>query len=230
VYIGTDAIRIDSLVLLPLAADRARGADAVYKRNGENDLFLVPLADALARARAEARLQRQLVVVVARDASYRVLMEVLYTAGQNELSRYELHEDALVGRVIVTEPPSAGRPQHLAQSSDELPRGPRTLGLVVVVVDGGLQLKGSGGSIAPGCNGVGPGPTIPRVGGKLDLGALVACARKLRAAHPDHAQEKLFTFAAARETPFHEVVDVVLAMRGTSSEPLFSDVHFGITR
>jgi biopolymer transport protein ExbD len=76
------------------------GVGAANKRNGPNDLYITPLGNALSRAREADKLVRQ---TKGRDASYseaiiiadgttpyRLLMEVLFTLGQNEFARYHL--------------------------------------------------------------------------------------------------------------------------------------------
>ena len=76
------------------------GVGANNKRNGPNDLYITPLGNALSRAREADKVVRQ---TKGRDASYseaiiiadgttpyRLLMEVLFTLGQNEFARYHL--------------------------------------------------------------------------------------------------------------------------------------------
>lgn len=86
------------------------GVDTKYKRNGPNDLFIVPLANALTAVREDA-LRQQLKDQIAKgiqksggtssplaeanivaDATtpYRLLIEVLYTLGQAEFGKYHL--------------------------------------------------------------------------------------------------------------------------------------------
>ena len=76
------------------------GVGESNKRNGPNDLYITPLGNALSRAREADKVVRQ---TKGRDASYseaiiiadgttpyRLLMEVLFTLGQNEFARYHL--------------------------------------------------------------------------------------------------------------------------------------------
>ncbi len=79
---------------------REAGLDAKHKRNGANDLYIVPLATVLNSYRAiDKRIREakgldastsELIVVADADVPFRVLMEVLYTAGQSEFGKYNL--------------------------------------------------------------------------------------------------------------------------------------------
>jgi biopolymer transport protein ExbD len=76
------------------------GLDAAHKRNGRNDLYIVPLGQVLQRYReTDKRLREargveastsELILVADADVPYRLLMEVLYTAGQSEFGKYQL--------------------------------------------------------------------------------------------------------------------------------------------
>ena len=78
----------------------ASGVDARYKRNGANDPFIVPLANALAHARENDRLIRQAkgldpstseaILVADETTPYKLLIEVLYTLGQSEFGKHHL--------------------------------------------------------------------------------------------------------------------------------------------
>jgi biopolymer transport protein ExbD len=76
------------------------GLDAKYKRSGPEDLYIVPLGNALAHAREkdkQARIAKGLDpsgsearIVADRQTPYRVLVEVLYTLGQSEFNKFHL--------------------------------------------------------------------------------------------------------------------------------------------
>ncbi len=76
------------------------GVDARYKRSGPSDLYIVPLGNALAEARKvdkavrEARGENasssEAVLVADASTPYRLLVEVLFTLGQNEFGRDHL--------------------------------------------------------------------------------------------------------------------------------------------
>jgi biopolymer transport protein ExbD len=89
------------IVLLPGRDSLAQsGIDAKYKRNGPNDLYIVPLANALQAARQTDKLIRQAkgldassseaIVIADNTTPYRLLIEVLFTLGQSEFAKYHL--------------------------------------------------------------------------------------------------------------------------------------------
>jgi biopolymer transport protein ExbD len=89
------------VVVLPSRESLAQsGLDAAYKKNGINDLHIVPLAESLLHAR---EVDRQLLDAKGRDSSsseaivivdettpYRLLIEVLYTLGASQFGKYHL--------------------------------------------------------------------------------------------------------------------------------------------
>lgn len=76
------------------------GVDARYKRSGPNDLYIQNLATALQSYRAADKRIREAtgkdastsdaIIVADESTPYRVLFEVLFTAGQSEFGRYHL--------------------------------------------------------------------------------------------------------------------------------------------
>lgn len=76
------------------------GLEAKHKRSGANDLFIVPLANALAHAReADKRVRdkkgldpsgSEAIIVADTTTPYRLLIEVLFTLGQSEFNKYHL--------------------------------------------------------------------------------------------------------------------------------------------
>lgn len=91
----------NSVLKLPGRKSLAQsGVDAKNKRNGANDLYIVPLGNALAAARKidrQIRLAKgqnanisEAVIIADRTTPYRLFMEVLYTLGQNEFGKYHL--------------------------------------------------------------------------------------------------------------------------------------------
>jgi biopolymer transport protein ExbD len=92
ILVGDDP---NPVLLLPGRAQLAQtGAGAQYKRNGPNDLYLVPLGNALAharetdkavrRARGQSTESSEALLVVDGTTPYRLLVEVLFTLGQND--------------------------------------------------------------------------------------------------------------------------------------------------
>ena len=98
ILVGEDP---NPIVVLPSRDSLAQsGIDAKHKRNGPNDLYVVPLANALQSARATDRQIRQAkgldpssseaIVVADSTTPYRLLIEVLFTLGQSEYGKYHL--------------------------------------------------------------------------------------------------------------------------------------------
>ena len=102
------------------------------------------------------------------------------------------------------------------------------LNLTVLIVNDGFTLKASGGNIAPGCSGAGPGITIPKVSGNFDYAALTACATKLKEKFEDEDQVGI---SANPSTEYQILIRVIDALRSTAKgEPLFDNVNFKVSR
>jgi len=91
----------DKILALPGRESLAQaGVDARFKRSGPNDLFIVPLGNALMAARkTDIAVRRakgldpsssEAIVIVDKGTPYRLLMEVLFTLGQSEYGKYHL--------------------------------------------------------------------------------------------------------------------------------------------
>jgi biopolymer transport protein ExbD len=97
ILVGEEAAPI---VTLPPRAQLAQsGIDAKHKRGGPNDLYIVPLGNALQHARDIDKAVRgakglegpsEAIIVADRTTPYRLLIEVLYTVGQSEFGKYHL--------------------------------------------------------------------------------------------------------------------------------------------
>lgn len=98
ILVGDDP---NPIVLLPSREQLAQsGVDAKYKRSGPNDLYIVPLANALSHARETDKAVRTAkgldasssegVIVADATTPYRLLIEVLFTLGQSEFGKYHL--------------------------------------------------------------------------------------------------------------------------------------------
>lgn len=207
----------DQASFVPLPVGRAMaGVDATYKRHGPNDLFIVPLAEAFARAP-----RKSAAAAIGADGStpYRVLMEVLFTAAQAHVATFQLLTRTADGFGAIE--------LRIPRREDAPPADAPSLGLYVVLTRNGLNVKTSTGNMAPGCFSPGPGVTIPR--GPGDLSALTACAASLRRADPRFAEETRATLTASPDTPFSELVAVMDALRTEPSGATgFPDVAFGI--
>ncbi len=76
------------------------GVGAKYKRGGPNDLFIVPLGNALTDARKTDKAVRaakgqdaafsEAIIVADQTVPWRLFIEVLFTLGQSEFGRYHL--------------------------------------------------------------------------------------------------------------------------------------------
>jgi biopolymer transport protein ExbD len=76
------------------------GVGAQHKRSGPNDLYIVPLGNALQSARKTDKLVRQAkgldasmseaIIICDNTTPYRLFIEVLFTLGQNEFGKYHL--------------------------------------------------------------------------------------------------------------------------------------------
>ena len=74
------------------------GVGASNKRNGPNDLYITPLGNALAKARKTDKIMSQskdpgtseAIIIADQTTPYRLLIEVMFTLGQNEFGKYHL--------------------------------------------------------------------------------------------------------------------------------------------
>jgi biopolymer transport protein ExbD len=102
ILVGEDP---NPVVLLPSREQVAQsGVDVKYKRSGPNDMYIVPLANALQHARENDKAIRtakqqdseaikatsEAIIVADTTTPYRLLIEVLFTLGQSEFGKYHL--------------------------------------------------------------------------------------------------------------------------------------------
>lgn len=91
----------EQVMTLPGRASLAQtGVGAQYKRSGPNDLYIVPLGNALQAARKMDKVLRQAkgqdasmseaIIICDHTTPYRLFIEVLFTLGQNEFGKYHL--------------------------------------------------------------------------------------------------------------------------------------------
>jgi biopolymer transport protein TolR len=125
---------------------------------------------------------------------------------------------------IDTFPPRAG-------GSGGRPPTTPTLGLTVIVVPDGFSMKASGGNVAAGCNGAGPGLAIPKANNDYDYASLNACAKKLKGISPDFASETAVTISANANIPYQVIIATIDALRrAENGDELFPDVNFGLAK
>jgi biopolymer transport protein TolR len=104
------------------------------------------------------------------------------------------------------------------------------LKLTAVITREGVALKTAGGSVAPGCEGMGSGVTLPNRGGASDITGLTACARKIKAARAEAANETQVSVTASPDVPYETVVAVMDGLRADGEGELFPEVSLGAVR
>jgi biopolymer transport protein ExbD len=100
VLISKTNITVGDNSVCPVPSDATHGVEGKYKRSGANDLFIVPVGNALQSWRET---DRQLKAAMGEDSSsseaiiiadvntpYRLLVEVLYTLGQSEFAKFHM--------------------------------------------------------------------------------------------------------------------------------------------
>jgi biopolymer transport protein ExbD len=100
VMISKSNIVVDDNVICPVPAEASHGVEGKYKRSGPNDLYIVPLANALQSWRDRDRQVRlatgkdpsssEAIVIADGGTPYRLLVEVLFTLGQTEFAKFHL--------------------------------------------------------------------------------------------------------------------------------------------
>lgn len=100
VLISKTQVMVDDNVVVSVPADATHGVEGKYKRSGANDLYIVPLANALQSWREKDRQIRlatgkdpsssEAIIVADSGTPYRLLTEVLFTLGQSEFAKFHL--------------------------------------------------------------------------------------------------------------------------------------------
>lgn len=104
----------------------------------------------------------------------------------------------------------------------------QSLRLTALVTRDGVGLTTSTGHIAPGCDSIGVGLTIPKREGAHDLTALTDCARRIKTSRADLALESQITLTASPDVAYEDVVSVMDALRSDPAGELFPTVSFGV--
>jgi biopolymer transport protein ExbD len=125
---------------------------------------------------------------------------------------------------IDTTPPAIGGGKVRTEMSS------KALNLSAFITGQGISLKTSGGNIAPGCENVGSGITVPMVHNVYDFPTLTACAKRLKNARPEFQEETQVTITANPGVEFQTIISAMDALRRDGEEELFPDVHFGVAR
>jgi len=100
ILISKSGLTVDDNTVCPVPSDATHGVEGKYKRSGPNDLYIVPLANALKSWRDKDRQIRlatgkdpnasEAIIICDKDAPYRLLVEVLFTLGQSEFAKFHL--------------------------------------------------------------------------------------------------------------------------------------------
>jgi biopolymer transport protein ExbD len=103
------------------------------------------------------------------------------------------------------------------------------LHLTVLVTGQGVGIKTAGGAIGPGCEGVAPGLAVPNRDGEVDVAALTACARRIKATAAGEKETQV-TVTASPGIPYATVVAVMDGLRRDGEGELFPEVTLGVVR
>jgi len=193
------------------------GVGAEHKRSGTNDLYILPLVKAM-----KVTGSSEAIVVADATTPYRLLVEVLYSLGQAGIGRYHLmvmkKSDPTIKPWTEPEPQAVPRKPSLPAI-----RGKTPLGLTVAISPTGIDLNTKAGSLATGCQKLGPSLTVPKRGNDYDYRALLSCLVHVKSEYP---KETRATITATAEIEHRYVIRVVALLTGTKSQPLFSATSF----
>jgi biopolymer transport protein ExbD len=100
IIISKSHIMVEDESVVDVPADASHGVEAKYKRGGPNDLYITKLGQTVKSWRDIDRQVRQAqgkdasgseaIIIADKDTPYRLLVEVLFTLGQNEFNKFHL--------------------------------------------------------------------------------------------------------------------------------------------
>jgi len=100
IIISKSHIMVEDESVVDVPKDATHGVEAKYKRGGPNDLYITKLGQTVKSWRDTYRQIRQAthkdasgseaIVIADKDTPYRLLVEVLFTLGQNEFNKFHL--------------------------------------------------------------------------------------------------------------------------------------------
>jgi biopolymer transport protein ExbD len=100
VVVSRSSIMVDNVVVAPVPGNASLGVEGKYKRSGPNDLYIVPVANALQAWRDRDRQVRaatgkdttgsEAIIIADASTPYRLLTEILFTLGQTEYNKFHL--------------------------------------------------------------------------------------------------------------------------------------------
>jgi biopolymer transport protein TolR len=106
-----------------------------------------------------------------------------------------------------------------------------SLRMTVLITNQGFAIKTAAGNLAPGCQSIGPGTTLPKLGDDYDLDALTACARRIKAAASrELGLDDHVTVTASPGIEYGRVLQALDALRADREGKLFPEVAFGVAR
>lgn len=194
VFIGRKGLSLDPAgpPLLKTGSDPSAGYP---KEDSKNALQLAPLANALPSG-------SRALVYVDRGATYRMLIEVLFTLGQKKFEEMVLVAKNGAREVAIT--------LTLPKPGGAFVTTPH---LSIILVGSAFAVKTSLGNLKPGCTDIGPGLAVPERDGKPDVAGLRACVHGVKALVDAGPWDDTVTFAANSDRTFQELVDALDAVR-----------------
>lgn len=231
-YTAARGLTLDGKVILAPPSAAAQGFDLKDKRNGQGDLFVVPLQDAVAKTKGDTAL-------VAFEAStpYRIVAEVVFTIGQGGAATLEFLVRTPAGERRTFGMPLPKTALPCGETLEEMQRElaalqvalgdaatPPTMAMVPLasrtpicialdVASDGLGVRSRRDRLDASCSELAkdaplPLTTLPAESGKLPLGAAAICANTIKKRFPQSVASRV-TVRASGETPWRDVVAVI---------------------
>jgi biopolymer transport protein ExbD len=229
VIVSKHAIVVDDTPILTLSG----GIDAKYTKRGD-DAYVVPLALELDKIRERDKALRvaqslplapsEATLIVDKSTPYRIVAPVLYTLSQTGFGRYHF----MVLRDANEKQPAAAKPRHPAFSLPPIAAIESRLGFSVRIDANGFTLRAASDGIAPGCNHVGSGVTLPKRDSAYDFEALTTCARAIRTA--TSVGDSDVVLAPDMDVEYEAIIQTMDALSKDDAGPLFPDARFATTR
>lgn len=227
---------------LPPADQWARGFDAKQKRNGQNDLAIVPLSEAV-RAAGTQEKDARAIITVDTEVPYRIVVEVLFTLGQERFRHFDFvvaNPAPATFAVDLLEAPVAD--EALAKLAADMERDlaraagtarPSALPKPTTLPDAGGSATTPSTVISRWTLHVSPagvelrGPeaaacAVPRA----DLAGIAACVAKV----PLSATVEPLLFSAPADLRFQELVSILDQVRDDAQPGRFRTLHLALPR
>jgi hypothetical protein len=240
----------DPYPIVQRSDDPARQSVWGDRGQGDEDHYIAPLAQALTGARnavdagagswdavqADGFDSKHAVLVIAdRKTPYRVFADVLFNAGQSELSSSWVAVRS-GGAISVVKLSGHSGIRHYAivgrkspHLFDRVTDGEQPVfgKLSVRLAQDGIHVAVDRNVIATGCDRAGQGPAIERVhDAPFDFAALAACAKKIHASLKEPDSDA--TVSADDDTPLADFLAAIDAIHGAPNEALWDAVFPGM--